>query len=44
MPGEITEYDIPARDSQPRGIASGPDGNIWFSEQRGNRIGRLLIK
>ena len=25
----------------PRGITLGPDGNIWFTEQTGNRIGRI---
>jgi len=25
----------------PYGIAAGPDGNVWFTEQGGNRIGRI---
>lgn len=25
----------------PRGICAGPDGNIWFTEQRANRIGMI---
>jgi streptogramin lyase len=25
----------------PNGIAAGPDGNLWFTEQTGNRIGRI---
>ncbi len=25
----------------PRGIAAGPDGNLWFTEKVGNRIGRI---
>ena len=25
----------------PNGIAAGPDGNMWFTEGRGNRIGRI---
>ncbi|HQR12509.1 MAG TPA: choice-of-anchor Q domain-containing protein [Casimicrobiaceae bacterium] len=38
----ITEYSagIPPAPS-PRGIVLGPDGNIWFSEQTGDRIGRI---
>ena len=28
--------------SQPREITAGPDGNIWFTELMGNRIGRLI--
>ena len=27
--------------SGPRGITAGPDGNIWFAEDGGNRIGRI---
>jgi hypothetical protein len=27
--------------SNPLGIAAGPDGNLWFTEQTGNRIGRI---
>ena len=26
---------------QPAGITAGPDGNIWFTEENGNRIGRI---
>jgi streptogramin lyase len=38
----ITEFSagIPPAPS-PRGIVLGPDGNIWFTEQTGNRIGRI---
>src|SRR5476649_579595 len=25
----------------PLGITAGPDGNLWFTEQNGNRIGRI---
>ncbi len=57
--GNITEFTIPEQNapdfvSNPAGIASGPDGNIWFTEYSylaadtgeqhgGNRIGRLNI-
>src|SRR5438128_620340 len=27
--------------AQPRGITAGPDGNLWFTERLGNRIGRI---
>jgi virginiamycin B lyase len=27
--------------SSPAGIAAGPDGNLWFTEQAGDRIGRI---
>jgi virginiamycin B lyase len=28
---------------QPAGITAGPDGNIWFTEENGNRIGRITL-
>jgi streptogramin lyase len=38
----VTEYPqlIPA--SLPQGIAPGPDGNVWFVENRGSRFGRIV--
>jgi streptogramin lyase len=27
----------------PNGLAVGPDGNLWFTEQAGNRIGRITM-
>jgi streptogramin lyase len=27
----------------PVGIVAGPDGNLWFTENSGNRIGRLVL-
>jgi virginiamycin B lyase len=29
--------------SSPYGIASGPDGALWFAESAGNRIGRITV-
>jgi streptogramin lyase len=37
----ITEFPIPTAGSDPSGIATGPDGAVWFTEFRGNRIGRI---
>src|SRR5262249_55988771 len=37
--GVITEYPIPTSNSEPLGIARGPDGNMWFAEQNQNKIG-----
>jgi len=37
----ITELRVPTANSQPGGIAAGPDGNLWFTEAQGNQIGRL---
>jgi cysteine-rich repeat protein len=36
----ITEFPVPTAASQPRGITAGPDGNLWFTESLGNKIGR----
>ncbi|HXJ41409.1 MAG TPA: hypothetical protein VNH18_19165, partial [Bryobacteraceae bacterium] len=44
----ITEYTLPTPLSDPCGIAAGPDGNVWFTEDCGllsgifgNRIGKI---
>lgn len=41
--GDVTEYSIPTPNSQPDGIASGPDGNLWFTEFGGaaNKVARM---
>jgi streptogramin lyase len=40
-PGDITEYAIPAANASPMGIAAGPDGNVWFTEQGGNFVSKI---
>jgi streptogramin lyase len=37
----FTEVVVPTADSQPNGIVTGPDGNMWFTEIAGNKIGRI---
>jgi streptogramin lyase len=37
----IKEFVIPTSNGGPIGITSGPDGNVWFAEQDGNKIGRI---
>ncbi|HVA11174.1 MAG TPA: Ig-like domain-containing protein [Candidatus Dormibacteraeota bacterium] len=38
----INEYAIPAGSgSQPFHITTGPDGNLWFTEQTGDNIGKI---
>jgi DNA-binding beta-propeller fold protein YncE len=32
---------VPTVNGGPLGIAAGPDGNLWFTERNGNRIGRI---
>jgi hypothetical protein len=39
--GVITEFSIPTPSSGPRDITVGADGNLWFTEELGNRIGRI---
>ena len=38
---QITEFSIPTEGSSPFGIAAGPDGNLWFTEERSKKIGRI---
>ena len=35
------EYPIPSANTNPGGIALGPDGNLWFTEMAGNKIGKI---
>lgn len=37
----ITEFPVPTPVGRPQGIASGPDGAVWFTEEPGNKIGRI---
>ncbi len=37
----INEYTIPTADSRPFQIIAGPDGNMWFTELTGGKIGRI---
>ena len=39
--GTFTEFPLPSANSQPSHIAAGPDGNLWFSEEVANQIGRI---
>jgi hypothetical protein len=39
----VTEYPLPTAGSFPIGITGGPDGAVWFTEQTGNRIGRINL-
>ncbi len=36
----IIEFPLPAG-SSPAGITAGPDGNVWFVEEHGDRVGRI---
>jgi virginiamycin B lyase len=37
----VTEFALPTSPSQPQDITVGPDGNLWFTESTGNRVGRI---
>ena len=39
--GTIVEFALPIASSYPWGIASGPDGNLWFTEFAANKVGRI---
>ena len=41
--GTITKIDVPTSQGYPRGITVGPDGNIWFAERFGNKVGRVNL-
>ena len=37
----IIETTVPTAGSGPNGITAGPDGNLWFTEQDGDKIGSI---
>ena len=37
----LVEFPIPTSGGLPWDITTGPDGNLWFTEQTGNKIGRI---
>ena len=39
--GDVTEYAVPTPGSFPFGIAAGRDGNVWFTEDIGNKVGKI---
>jgi hypothetical protein len=39
--GSITEFPIPTANSLPGEITAGPDGNLWFTEDDGGKIGLI---
>ena len=40
--GTFTEIPVPTASSEPLGITKGPDGNIWFTEKSGDKVGTVL--
>jgi streptogramin lyase len=39
--GAITEFSLPTPDGDPAGITTGPAGDIWFTESKSGKIGRV---
>jgi hypothetical protein len=39
--GTITAFSVPTAGSSLSAITAGPDGNLWFTEPNGNKIGRI---
>jgi serine/threonine protein kinase len=39
--GSIAEFPVPTAQSDPAEITAGPNGNLWFTEYGGNKIGRI---
>lgn len=39
--GQITEFSIPTERSSPHSITAGPEGDLWFTETGGGKIGRI---
>jgi streptogramin lyase len=37
----ITEFPVPTPGATPWSIAAGPDGNLWFTERDGNKVGMI---
>ncbi|HLH61801.1 MAG TPA: zinc ribbon domain-containing protein [Ktedonobacteraceae bacterium] len=42
--GQVTEYSLPPGHNPWGSIASGPDGNLWFLEYPGNRVGKMTTQ
>ena len=40
-PSAFSEFPVRTARSQPDRITAGPDGNVWFSEEVGNKIARI---
>src|SRR5207249_1081540 len=43
VPGRVTQFTLPTRNSGPSGITAGLDRSVWFTEAATNRIGRLAF-
>jgi streptogramin lyase len=39
--GQITEFTLPTGSAEPEAIVAGPDGNLWFTEFAGDKVGEI---
>jgi virginiamycin B lyase len=39
---KIDEFDVPTANGGPTDIINGPDGNLWYVEQVGGKVGRVI--
>ena len=40
----VTDFAVPTANADPQGIATAPDGSIWFAEHGASRIGRVTAQ
>lgn len=42
--GEFKEFMIPTPNAKPHAIVTGKDGDLWFTEWKGNEIGQITVQ
>jgi len=42
--GDVVRYNLPIGGTVPKALAIGPDGDIWFTEQYGSSISKLMSR
>jgi virginiamycin B lyase len=38
----VTFYQVPTRDTVMHRIIQGPDGNMWFTELKADKVGKII--
>ena len=41
---KINEYSLPSSKSGPYGMTLGPDQEVWFTEYKANKIGKITLE
>src|SRR5262249_12649498 len=44
LAGKFKTFPIPTQNASPWHLTLGPDGNLWFTELNGNKIGNVTTK